>query len=198
MLIIVSHSLFFEAEAQLLNQLFSEGLSLFHLRKPGATGRDVEQLVAGIYPQYRSRIVLHHHHDVAGKYGIHRLHYPSQQRSQLEEEDARRTKKIVYSTSIHEMEEYNSISPIFSYAFLSPVFDSISKPGYLSKEHDLTKSNTGRRIQLIGLGGINLMNYKNVLEKGYDGIALCGAIWQAEKQVDEFLKIKMEWNTIVQ
>lgn len=196
MLILVSHPLFFEGEAQLLNQLFKHGLSIFHLRKPDAARADCEQFLTEIHPHYRSRIALHHHQSIAGKYGIYRLHFTSQLRRQWGAQDDQRVqKKQVYSTSIHLIEEYNRLSPHFSYAFLSPVFDSISKPGYLSKPHDLKEINVPRKVQLIGLGGVTVVNAKSVLEKGYDGIALCGAIWTAERPVDEFLKMKMKWNT---
>lgn len=198
MLIVVSHSSFLADEAQLLNKLFEEGLALFHFRKPEGDQEEYEQILAQVHPSYRKRIALHQYHSLAEKYGIHRLHFPSYKRTQMNVERIQRDTKIqIYSTSIHDIKEYNTLSPSFSYAFLSPVFDSISKPAYLAREHDLKKIDVDREIQLIGLGGITPLNYKDVMEKGYNGIGLCGAIWQSGNPINEFLKMKKLWNTTV-
>lgn len=196
MLIVVSHSSFVPEEAQLLNKLFEEGLALFHFRKPDYDQEEYEQVLSKVHPFYRKRIALHQHHSLAEKYGIHRLHFPSHKRIQLKEKHTQiDVQTQVYSTSIHQVEEYGTLSPSFSYAFLSPVFDSISKPSYLSRDHDLKKIDVNREVQIIGIGGINPLNYKEVVEKGYNGIALCGAIWHSDNPVNEFLKMKKLWNT---
>lgn len=198
MIVIVSSELFFEDEALVFNALFENGLELLHLRKPKGSSKDYEALIEKINPEFRERIVLHQHHFLAEKYGIHRLHFSEAERHSLEGIATDFIENIVYSTSVHKISEYNALNAGFSYAFLSPLFDSISKPGYLAIKYDLNKINSQNEIKLIGLGGIHLLNCKQVLEEDYDGIGLCGAIWNAMNPVETFLKIKKQCSIIDQ
>lgn len=198
MMVVVSPELFFEKEAQLFNALFENGLNLLHLRKPNAKSDNYEELLGEVKPHFRDRIVLHQHHFLAEKYGIHRLHFSSVEREFMKGPEEYIGKERVFSTSIHGIHEYKGLSAQFSYAFLSPVFDSISKPGYRAKIHDLNKIKYRNGTKLIGLGGVHAMNCKQVFEKGYDGIGLCGTIWSAANPVQEYLKIEKECRTIAQ
>ena len=94
-----------------------------------------------------------------------------------------------YSTSVHSLEAYNALPVHFSYAFLGPVFDSISKPGYEAVSFDFSKKEE-LPVKLVGLGGIGAGNVKQVLEMGFDGAALLGAIWNSEDPITELKNCK--------
>ncbi|MCE7054485.1 thiamine phosphate synthase [Algoriphagus sp. AGSA1] len=190
MLLVVSSPEILENEPAVINQLFAAGLPLFHLRKPEAGEEELRILLTGISEEYRPRVVLHRHHQLAGEFGIHRIHFKETDRVKLTSSDYRRMEntELVYSTSVHSPEAFISLDQVFHYALFGPVFESISKPGY--KPDKDTKPDFGKQrpTKLIGIGGVTQANAASVLEKGFDGVALCGTIWQSRNKVEAFEK----------
>jgi thiamine-phosphate pyrophosphorylase len=134
---------------------------------------------------------LHSHHYLAKSFGINRLHYTEASRKQLTEMNLSEQKvENTLSTSVHTVSDYKNLTDHFSYAFLSPVFDSISKPDYQAQKFDLAEVDKNSTINLIALGGIDETNCNKAYEKGFDGIALLGAIWNNEDKINAFKKIK--------
>src|SRR5690606_36535761 len=153
---ILSHPEQQKNETSLINQLFEEGLTLFHLRKPKANEQEVEAILSEILPQYRERIVLNGFYYLSERFGIHRFHFSTDKRNKGEHNDWIK-KGNVLSTSTHSFEEYKALDNCFNYAFLSPVFDSISKPSYKKVEFEIDNSDKSD-IKLIALGGIDAEN----------------------------------------
>lgn len=58
-LIIITSPDFIPDEARIVTELFKDGLDLLHVRKPDADVHAVENLLQGIAPEYRTRIVIH-------------------------------------------------------------------------------------------------------------------------------------------
>ena len=190
MLIVISNPKPLKNEASLINQLFDEGLLLFHLRKPESSSQELVLLLQEINPIHYSKIALHSCHFLAKSFGINRLHYNETSRKQLTDADFEVFTKdgLILSTSIHSVEDYNLLSDHFSYAFLSPVFDSISKADYKAKQFDLSlrkKTST----KLIALGGITEENQYRAIEMGFDGVAMMGSIWNSEDKIKTFKNI---------
>jgi thiamine-phosphate pyrophosphorylase len=132
-----------------------------------------------IAAEYRSKLVLHHNHEWGRSKGLKRFHYSEKDRTNWKETEWKgRDENVIYSTSVHTMEEYNELPDHFSYAFLSPVFDSISKADYKAVKFDLEKR-VRKETKLIGLGGIQAENIQEVIQMGFDGAALLGAIWNS-------------------
>lgn len=191
MLIIVSSPEMLENEPGVINQLFAAGLNLFHLRKPEAGEKEFSDLLTAISEEYRPRVVLHQHHQLAKEFGIHRIHFKEAERMKLTESDylSMENTRLVFSTSVHSSEAFQTLNGVFSYTFFGPVFESISKPGY--KPVKETKANIGkhRSTKLIGIGGITQANASSVFDKGFDGVAVCGTIWQSGNKVEVFEKL---------
>lgn len=191
MLIIVSSPEMLENEPGVINQLFAAGLNLFHLRKPEAGEKELSDLLTAISEEYRPRVVLHQHHQLAKEFGIRRIHFKEADRMKLTESDYLNMEntRLVFSTSVHSSEAFQTLNGAFSYTFFGPVFESISKPGY--KPVKETKANIGkhRSTKLIGIGGITLANASSVFDKGFDGVAVCGTIWQSGNKVEVFEKL---------
>lgn len=188
MLIVISQPHFFAGEAQLINKLFAHGMPLLHLRKPGASGDDLEALIAEIDPRYRPQLVLHQQHDLSALFPIHRWHFPERERQQATVTASHR----FLSTSIHRLADYASLSAIFAYVFLSPVFDSISKQGYGAMDADHHPWQIKEKhIPLIALGGITPTNMEQAFQMGFDGVAALGYVWQHTdpcRALEELLK----------
>ena len=187
MLIVISESDFRPREAIIVNELFQAGLDLFHIRKYEASEKQISELIAQIEPEYRGRLVLNHHHDLGMSLGLKRFHYSEKDRRIWSETDWKgMSSEWIYSTSVHGLEEFNDLPDHFSYAFLSPVFDSISKADYKRVKFDLTKR-LNKATKLIGLGGIQSDNINQAIHMGFDGVALLGAIWNSNNPVNTLL-----------
>lgn len=200
MFIIISSPRFFSSEGLLINRLFEEGMPLFHLRKPDASEKEFEKALNSICPVYRDKISIHQYHHLAEDYGIGRLHFSAEQRKSGKLVDGRTMESSVmlHSTSIHSAMEYLDLPPLFSYTFLSPVYDSISKPGYKAKQHETGLLKGNRVTKVIGLGGITAENCQQVFLNGFDGVGVSGAIWQSSQPIKEFIRIKQKCLTAAQ
>lgn len=97
-------------------------------------------------------------------------------------------KRIHLSTSVHTIEDFNLLKKYFDYAFLSPVYNSISKENYKSKIDLLNaiKGRTNFNTKLVALGGIEAQNIKKTLDAGFDDVALLGTIWDAGNPIKNF------------
>jgi thiamine-phosphate pyrophosphorylase len=178
-------------EASLINQLFDEGLRVFHLRKPESSLEEMTLLLHGINPCHYQKIALHQHHSLADDFGMNRLHYTEAARKAASQETlAKQRAEYILSTSVHSLTDYQSLAEYFDYAFLGPVFNSISKPGYQAQSFALKKSDKKIYTNLIALGGIDEHNYHQAYDMGYDGIALLGAVWNKEDKLSTFKTIQ--------
>lgn len=189
MLIVISNPTPITSEASLINQLFDEGLSVLHLRKPDSTSQELVLLLQEINPDHYSKIALHSHHYLAKSFGIKRLHYTQASRKQLTDFNLlEQNTEYILSTSVHSIDEYNALSSRFDYTFLSPVFDSISKNDYKAQEFDLAFKKKSH-IKLIALGGVKDDNCEKAFEMGFDGVALLGSIWKSDNKIESFKNI---------
>jgi thiamine-phosphate pyrophosphorylase len=187
MLIVISDSDFKPNEAAIINELFQEGLDLFHIRKYGASEESLLKLMDGIDGKYHSSLVLHHDHEWGRSIGLNRFHYSERDREQWKAQNWSGIRgEEVYSTSVHNVEEFNELPAHFAYSFLSPVFDSISKADYKAEIFDLDKRQN-KSAKLIALGGIHPENVNQVFQMGFDGAALLGAIWNSDNPVQSFV-----------
>ncbi|WP_337968474.1 thiamine phosphate synthase [uncultured Flavobacterium sp.] len=171
-------------EISLIDSLFEEGLSLLHIRKSDFSEIEMTQFIHQIKPEYRSKLVLHNHLQLGEDLGINRIHFSEKDRknSFLINPDQK-----IFSTSTHSIEDFNALEN-FDYAFLSPVFTSISKEDYHPKENlfEALKSRTNNKTKVIALGGIDSENIKKTLENGFDDVAILGTIWNHENPIKQF------------
>ncbi|MFD2602156.1 thiamine phosphate synthase [Flavobacterium suzhouense] len=177
-------------EAHIINRLFEEGLQLLHIRKPGIDIYNLKSLLRLIHEEYYDRLVLHQHYNLAGQYGINRIHFTESNRPDFDKtlKMLGNDQEWIFSTSTHSIEDFNRLSHRYEYAFLSPVYNSISKPGY-APDTDIiesTKRRSNFNTKLIALGGISYKNNKQILEAGFDGVAVLGNIWNSGDPICEF------------
>ena len=186
-MIVISNPYAIKNEIRVVNALFEEGLDLLHIRKPEFLELEIAQFIHQIKLEYRNRLVLHNHHALAGDFGIDRIHFSEKERKSNSDSSLKFASTYT-STSSHSIEDFNSLENNFDYAFLSPVFKSISKENY-HPETDLfeaLKKRNNYKTKVVALGGIDFQNITKILENGFDDFALLGSIWNNENPVKEF------------
>jgi thiamine-phosphate pyrophosphorylase len=179
-LIVIAKPTVFNEETDLVNQLFEAGLQVFHLRKENAGEAAYRKIIEGILPEYHPQVALHHFHSLAKDYQINRIHHTESFRKSRGGEGL--LKNMVFSTSIHQLSDLDQISS-YAYSFFGPVFNSLSKPGYLGMVPQGFRLNKQTGIpKIIALGGIGLNHIEQVKEMNFDGIAMLGSIWNDPSQ----------------
>lgn len=183
-------------EARLINSMFAEGLSLFHLRKPEHKPEELSRLLGAIDPAYRSRIVLPFSlaQTMPSLFPEYRkVHFFEQLREGTKPEyfGTLKARGYTLSTSVHEVATLETLSPAFAYTFLGPVFDSISKPGYAGMDRSaLRLLSEARKTKVFALGGVDAHNCLEALALGFDGIAVLGAVWRHKDPLEQFKRIQ--------
>lgn len=203
LLVVITSPATVPGEADYLEGLLEAGLEKLHIRKPDdrqerqtpmdngdiRTPGDARiTLLERLAPRWHSRLVLHGGREMiplAKKYGVPQIH-AHWHRPWLTDEG------IALSASLHSSEEVQEVpSGGLEYVFLSPLFDSISKPGYLAGEGLIRRPAGVAPCRLIGLGGIDADTIGEVIQHGWEGAALLGYIWQRpEEAVERFRKLK--------
>lgn len=166
-------------EINTIHSLFENGLNLLHIRKPDYSETEMVSFLTAIGSDFRNQLVLHNHHHLADSFGINRLHNPK---------TGNKKTNCIFSASTHSITEFNALENSYAYAFLSPVYPSISKPGYHSGT-DLFESVKGRTnfvSKLVALGGISAENIAETLKIGFDDVALLGSIWNNTNPLENF------------
>lgn len=183
-MIIISNPIAVQNEIDLIHSLFEEGMDLFHVRKPDFSATEMNGFISAIGHEYRKKLVLHSHHHLAKALGINRFHNP------FRISNSERVKKNgdVFSASSHSISAFNALPNEIDYAFLSPVFTSISKENYRPKKNlfEQIKKRTNYKTQLVALGGISAKNMEFTLTRGFDEVALLGTIWNQRNPIENF------------
>lgn len=162
-----------EGETRFCNKLLAHGLQRLHLRKPALSKEQLASWIEEIEPCFHNRIVVHDHHRLAVRYGLGGIHLNSRNPEMPVWFDR---KKFSLSCSCHSISEVEACQKDFDYVFLSPIFDSISKPGYKSAfpKEELTKARKLLSKNVYALGGVNFENLQAVQELGFHGAAMLG------------------------
>jgi thiamine-phosphate pyrophosphorylase len=193
-MIVISSPIAVKNEIKIIHSLLEEGLDLFHIRKPQFGVSEMRQFIKEISKDYRNRLVLNSFHEIAIEYDINKIHFSESKRKatamlpSASPINEYKTNKTLLSTSVHSIEDFNVLDKSFEYAFLSPVFPSISKQNYSSKT-DLfqeIKKRKNHSTQLIALGGMEQKTINKTLKNGFDDIALLGTIWNSKNPVNNF------------
>ncbi|MCD8284977.1 MAG: thiamine phosphate synthase [Prevotellaceae bacterium] len=173
--VVITLPRFFEGEAERITSLLLEGKAdLVHIRKPGSKREDVERLLQAIPSELRPRLTLHDHFGLRDSVGG--LHLNSRNASAPEGWQGR------LSRSCHSLEEVAQIKAQYDYVSLSPVFDSVSKQGYLSAftAEQIAKARREGIIdeRVFALGGIRFSMLEAVKAMGFGGAMILGDAWR--------------------
>lgn len=162
-------------EGRKISALLRGGFSHVHLRHPGTSLREMRDIIESIPQELHRRLVLHGHFDLTHQFNLGGLHLnrrcptpPPGFRGPL-------------SRSCHTANEIMQADGM-TYVTLSPIFDSISKPGYNSAftppvlSHILAEA----PVPVVALGGISPSTLRSLASLPFAGYAMLGAIpWDA-------------------
>ena len=180
-LIVISNETDLKDETRLVNELFMQGMELFHLRKPFWTLEDQKRFLSSIQPEYLSLISVHQHHETIATFRLKHQHVKESERENCFIHD-----QVKKSTSFHDIETMSQEKKKWDYSFLSPVFNSISKQDYTGKL-DLRQLKPADLSGVYALGGIQKNTIASVFKMGFTGAAVLGAIWKEPgKSLKEF------------
>jgi len=183
-------------DLEVLNNLFAADLNLVYLRTTPVNDFNWERIIAKINPAFKKRIVIPTSASKFVQESELIWHWKEAERKG-HQPDMLPSDKI-YSTSVHHLPDIIDLPACFRYVFYSPVFPSISKPGYnpqidlvtLQQNLKALREKKAALPQIIALGGIQAVNVKKVKDAGFDGVALMGALWQSADPVQAFKEIK--------
>ncbi|WP_458627669.1 thiamine phosphate synthase [Winogradskyella sp. PC D3.3] len=181
-------------EIEILNQLFQEGLLVYHLRKPKKNYDEHVAYLNKIDKEYHNRIVVHYFHELINDFNLKGIHFQEQKRIDHIDNPGQYFKNLnmfgkTISSSFHEPEVLKACYFEFDYHLLSPVFSSISKKGYKGKGFDVNHIDK----TIIGMGGITEETIEETIKLGFKGIGVLGGVWNTENPVESFKSIKRSY-----
>lgn len=170
-------------EHTVLVQLFAAGLTSYHLRKPSWTREQFAAWLRALPAEFYPRIVLHSHHDLAAEFPVGGVHNAP----------TATPFAPLRSHAVHSLVELRGLLDARARLLFSPVFASISKPGYgPAFGHEELRSALAlpRRAEVIALGGIDASRIPACGDLGFDGVAVLGAIWQSSDPLRVFNELQ--------
>ena len=156
-------------ESAKICRLLDHDFDFVHIRHPEITIGQMLKIIEDIPADLRSRIKIHDHHHLAYETGVG-VHVNTRGGENVE--------SPFKSTGCHSIQEITRLTPdIYEYVMLSPVFPSISKPGY-GPSVDLLNGlkNINPSFPIIALGGVTHEKLSEIKIRGFSGAAMLGAV----------------------
>lgn len=197
-LIVISSSRSIENETQIVTKLFEAGLETYHLRKHKLSTKQMKEFIKAIPSHFHNRIVIHSHHNLTRKFKLKGIH--------LTKSHLKRKFKTwffiklikINNPSIAITTSFGTIGSLlelkqdydYTYAFLSPIFDSLTsrfQSGFT--EHSLKSAISKTKIKTVARGGVDISAIEKANTIGFSGVAFYSAIWKKKNPVEEFNKI---------
>lgn len=177
--IVITSPHFIAEEINRLYEIYRLGVRAIHIRKPKASEAELElflDYLLKVVPA--SCIAVHALTPLTTRRRAITLHLPAALRGFR---DRPRSEGRPFSTSAHSLEELNELGARYDYMFLSPIFPSISKPGYAKKwpSAALRTAVESCKCPVYALGGVTPQRLVEVQDLGFAGAALMGAVWQS-------------------
>lgn len=205
-IIIITSSKTDEKEIEVVNSMLENGLNTLHLRKPRLTTKELEDYIKKIPSAFHDKIVIHSHHELAGKYNLKGIHLTKTHRK-----NARLTwfkmkilglrrpiSSLIISTSSTKLSElYNEDKINSNYIFLSPIFDSLTgkfQSGFYEEGLKVAIQKSGKNI--VARGGVDYSKVEKIHEIGFAGLALYSAMWEKNDPLAEYMKVIKKCNEL--
>lgn len=170
---------FRQGEDLAIRCLIDRGWHRVHIRKPEAARKQLSELIERIPVKYRPHISLHDHLDLAVSYGLGGVHLNG--RNPLPPAGW----EGVISRSCHSLEEIKRYSCL-DYLTLSPIYDSLSKPGYKSRfTPELLKNANLKNV--YALGGVTLHRLNELEQLGFEGAAMLSEAWKPRMDTLQYI-----------
>ena len=179
-------------EVSTIRRIFEMGLSRFHVRKPDWSLDELRKFLDEFPDDCIERTVIHRRPELLGEYPFAGYHLSSKEQYLEKEIDG------TISRSFHHLDELITSKEKLDYAFLGPIFDSVSKQGYNSAfPASQLRSFFGDRRKLqvelpriVALGGIVPEKVRVSLSLGFDGVAALGGVWGSRYPQKAFMRYR--------
>lgn len=167
----------FQDEALWIKTILEAGWDYVHLRHPSATLRDVKAVIERVPTRLHSRLRLHGHFELLNEFNLGGIHLNSRC------PEAPPMYRGAVSRTCHTVEEVETYKDRHDYLTLSPIFPSISKPGYSAEFTDsqLLALPEGK---VVALGGITLERLPELSAYPFKGYAVLGYLFGAQSLDD--------------
>lgn len=179
--VITSPELGGQEEALWITTLLRLGVGWVHIRKPEARAEELAPLLEAIPRELRRRCILSYHPELAMAYALGGIHLARREWSTLRGRPEAIPSWMRVGVSCHSEAELVALPFVPSYAYLSPVAPSRSKPGYGRNQawtdEELRELCRETPFPLVALGGIGEENAGAFLRLGFAGVASLG-YWQ--------------------
>jgi thiamine monophosphate synthase len=195
---LITQERFVNNEASIVNEMFRGGLNYLHVRKPGSSKSEFRKFLNQVDESFHKRLVLHEHQELCTDYEIKIVQFTKRQWKKdyfkmwlLWKYLNFKIHDLESTYSFHEMSTLLKDHSTYRHVFLSPIFESISKPGYESKFNNsfLVDSLKKTKHKVFALGGIDETKIKTVHEMGFGGVGVKGAVWLSGNPLKKFQTI---------
>lgn len=200
-LIIVTPPEDLAGEIDTLVSLVDAGLTAIHVRKPHHTPADLDKWLTRLPQPLRSRAVVHGPPELAHKFGLAGHHQRDAGQGALPACATGASPGGLRSRAVHSKDALRAALGAFDRVLFSPLFPSISKPGYGPADTTERESVSNflrqhppdsRRTRVFALGGITPDKLGQLRSWGFDGAALLGAIWLSPNPLNAFLEFQKQ------
>jgi len=190
----------FDNEIEEVVKMFEAGLRHFHVRKPKMSHRELKHYLNGYPEQYRKHLVLHTYHGLAYEMGLGGIHLSRSHRKRKSLYRIRLwlrrkiTPGLTVTRTFHKLTDLGQDKRTYSYTFLSPIFDSVSQnslAGGYSRRALLIMIPQARQ-PVYAMGGVKPDNIGEVVQFGFGGAVLVGALWKSEEKPNMVYKAALE------
>ncbi|MDE7407105.1 MAG: thiamine phosphate synthase [Muribaculaceae bacterium] len=160
-------------EAQAITAFLQGGITRVHLRHPDMDAAMMARILHNIPSELHRRITIHNHFSqllaLFPELGVHiNSHAP-----------VAPSLAACISRSCHAVDEASQLpAGSLDYITLSPVYPSISKPGYAPAANLLAGCAAITHIPVIALGGVTPTCFPQLHRSGFRGAAMMGWAWQ--------------------
>jgi thiamine-phosphate pyrophosphorylase len=174
-----------KGEPETVTEMFKMGLMHFHLKKPGYEEDKLIEYLDRIPSEYHPRIFLHNHYSLITKYNVAGIHLNKKSKKPGWYQQLRLTYLRYRRNDLKVTASYSKLAslyfdpPIYEYAFLSPIFESLSEGKYhpAFKERGLMEALQRAQNPIIAYGGVEMDKIEKVIDLGFQGMALLGVVW---------------------
>lgn len=170
----------------IIKGLVNRGIDIVHFRKPDSGIEECRSLLLKLTSGERSKIVVHDYPELYEEFSLLGIHVNKNVISLPEGYSGLKTR------SCHSFEEVEMYKEDYDYLFLSPIFNSISKQGYMSAFTDAQLQQASKAgvidRKVIALGGVTFDKIPYLKELNFGGVAMIGAIYNTDvlERLDDF------------
>ncbi len=177
-------------------RMFEAGLNTFHIRKPKLSKNQLATYINQFPKKYHDRLILHTYHGLAFQLKLGGIHLTRKHRKRSKFYQFQlwlKRKKLpdfIITRTFHKMTDVTDDKRPYAYAFLSPVFDSVS-------QSTLAAGFSQRALHIIipqakqpiyAMGGVTVKHLKTIYKNGFAGAAFHGSLWEGDSSPSAIFK----------